>query len=176
MYRSRRRLTYVKSGLPFYLWLLTHLFVLDTPAWTDITIGDGKSPSGWLRTNTMRISLLPGTPPAALSLRKYHYPLCLLSPPPIASRIHSYKFYRSLPCGRSWRTYEIGFAHSKTDTSNVLDEWVFNFQRSLVLLHLMGLEKVLRMLCIVKSSSPDSVSDNFSSKAACPEFKYFIPM
>ena len=73
MYRSRCRLTYVKSGLPFYLWLLTHLFVLDTPAWTDITIGDGKSSSGWLRTNSMRISLLPGTPPAALSLRKYHY-------------------------------------------------------------------------------------------------------
>ena len=31
MYPSLRRQTYVMGGLPFYLRLLTHLFVLDTP-------------------------------------------------------------------------------------------------------------------------------------------------
>jgi len=93
----------------------------------DMTIGYGKSSSGWLRTNSMRISLLPGTPPAALSLRKYQCPLRLSSPSSEGNSDSSYKFYRSLLCGRSWRTYEIGLlVLHESNAGNVLDEWIFS--------------------------------------------------
>ena len=41
-------------------------------------------------------------------LRKYHYSLCLSSPPPEAIRFLLYRLNRSLPKGRSWRTYNHG--------------------------------------------------------------------
>ncbi len=47
-------------------------------------------------------------------LRKYHYSLCLSSPPPEAIRFLLYRLNRSLPKGRSWRTYNHGLRFPST--------------------------------------------------------------
>src|SRR5574344_2042954 len=62
-------------------------------------------------------------------LRKYHYSLCLSSPPPEAIRFSLYKFYRSLPKGEVMAHLQSRLEVS-LDTSNVPEECIFNFQSS----------------------------------------------
>lgn len=62
-------------------------------------------------------------------LRKYHYSLCLSSPPPEAIRFSLYKFYRSLPKGEVMAHLQSRIKVS-LNTSNVPEECIFNFQGS----------------------------------------------
>ena len=63
-------------------------------------------------------SLWPGR-----ELRKYHYPLHLLSPPPGAARFPSYKRYRSPPLGGSWRAYDLSSTFRSAQVTCVINEY-----------------------------------------------------
>ena len=123
----------------------------------------------------MGISPPPGTPPVALLATKVS-----LSPLSVMA-IHEEQLR-----GRSQRaklryvrSFAFGYcglpAHHPAKSGKVSVEGIFNCQGSACPFYLIGLEKVLRMLCIVTSSSPESVSDSFSSKDVCLEVIYFIP-
>ena len=49
------------------------------------------------------------------------------------------------------------------------------FSKNYFIFHVTGFEKVLRMLCIVTSSSPDNDSESLSRRAFCFDVIYFIP-
>ena len=70
----------------------------------------GLSADGQLRTVSIGISPSPGTPPTAQKLRKYHCHSRLSSPRRMQSNSTLYKCSRSLPRGRSSRTYKCGLA------------------------------------------------------------------
>ena len=63
-------------------------------------------------------SLWPGR-----ELRKYHYPLHLLSPPPGAARFPSYKRYRSPSLCGSWRAYDLGLTFRSAQVTCVINEY-----------------------------------------------------
>ena len=66
---------------------------------------------------------------SASSVEKYHYPSRLSWPPSGATRVSSYKFYRSLPCreGHGALTARLPI-HHRHSVGNVFDECVFTFQ------------------------------------------------
>lgn len=66
---------------------------------------------------------------SASSVEKYHYPSRLSWPPSGATRVSSYKFYRSLPYrkGHGALTARLPI-HHRHSVGNVFDECVFNFQ------------------------------------------------
>ena len=134
MYPSLRRLTYVKGGLPFYLWLLTHLFVLDTPVWPNI-VRYGKSSSVRLRVGSIGISPPPGTPQAApFGYWSIIIPHVCHRPLSVVIWLHSkYRLIAPSLKGDLGAPFELGlFTPRKYNVGKVLDEWVFNsFQRSL---------------------------------------------
>ena len=134
MYPSLRRLTYVKGGLPFYLWLLTHLFVLDTPVWPNI-VRYGKSSSVRLRIGSIGISPPPGTPQAApFGYWSIIIPHVCHRPLSVVIRLHSkYRLIAPSLKGDLGAPFELGlFTPRKYNVGKVLDEWIFNsFQRSL---------------------------------------------
>ena len=134
MYPSRCRQTYVKGGLPFYLWLLTHLFVLDTPVWPNI-VRHGKSSSVRLRIGSIGISPPPGTPQAApFGYWSIIIPHVCHRPLPVVIRLHSkYRLIAPSLKGDLGAPFELGlFTPRKYNVGKVLDEWVFCFQRSLM--------------------------------------------
>ncbi len=51
---------------------------------------------------------------SASSVEKYHYPLCLSSPPPEAIRLSLYKLYRSLPYRKVVARLHHGFGFPRT--------------------------------------------------------------
>ena len=133
MYLSRRRQTYVKGGPPFYLWLLTHLFVLDTPVWPNI-VRHGKSSSVRLRVGSIGISPPPGTPQAApFGYWSIIIPHVCHRPLSVVIRLHSkYRLIAPSVKGDLGAPFELGlFTPRKYNVGKVLDEWVFCFQRSL---------------------------------------------
>lgn len=132
MYPSRRRQTYVKGGLPFYLWLLTHLFVLDTPVWPNI-VRYGKSSSVRLLTDSIGISPPPGTPQAApFGYWSIIIPHVCHRPLSVVIRLHSkYRLIAPSLKGDLGAPFELGlFTPRKYNVGKVLDEWVFFFQWS----------------------------------------------
>ena len=67
---------------------------------------------------------------SASPIGKYHYSLCLSSPPPEAIRLSLYKFYRSLPYGRSSRTYNHGSRFPSTQVMYLKNVYsIFKFHR-----------------------------------------------
>ena len=145
MYPSRRRQTYVKGGLPFYLWLLTHLFVLDTPVWPNI-VRHGKSSSVRLRIGSIGISPPPGTPQAApFGYWSIIIPHVCHRPLSVVIRLHSkYRLIAPSKQGDPGAPFELGLlAHHEINTSNVLDEWVFNLCISLYLISRRSMRSIL---------------------------------
>ena len=69
-------------------------------------------------SHTPAPSLWPGR-----ELRKYHYPLHLLLPPPGAARFPSYKCYRSPHFSGSWRTYDLGSVLRPAQVTCVINEY-----------------------------------------------------
>ena len=133
MYPSRRRQTYVKGGLPFYLWLLTHLFVLDTPVWPNV-VRHGKSSSGRLRANSIGISPPPGTPRAApFGYWSIIVPHVCYRPPPVVIRLHSkYRLIAPSWKGDPGAPFELGLlAHRKLTWVTCLMNGYSVVQRSL---------------------------------------------
>ena len=131
MYPSLRRLTYVKGGLPFYLWLLTHLFVLDTRCCQNI-FDYGKSSSVRLRTESIGISPLPGTLPAAhFCYGSIIVPCVCHRPPRVVIPLHSrYRVDRSLPREITAHLLSLACPLIAYNAGNVPDEWVFSCQSS----------------------------------------------
>ena len=117
-----------KGGLPFYLWLLTHLFVLDTPVWPNI-VRYGKSSSVRLRIGSIGISPPPGTPQAApFGYWSIIIPHVCHRPLSVVIRLHSkYRLIAPSLKGDLGAPFELGlFTPRKYNVGKVLDEWVLN--------------------------------------------------
>ena len=133
----------------------------------------GQSTNRQLRAAIMGISPPPGTPPAApFGLRKYHcyrYLSSLSAKSNFAVVAQETAPYGEFLCYCGLQ------AHHLAITAKYL---LKDIQLSKIVCYptfLMGFEKVLRMLCMIKSSSPVRCSDKLSSRAACSAVKYFIP-
>ena len=119
-----------KGGLPFYLRLLTHLFVLDTPVWPNY-VRHGKSSSGRQRTYSIGISPPPGTPPVAPFGYKSIIVLCVCHRLPLsAAQIPSKSLIARSLRGRGGLMKLANPVTHGHSAGNVPDEWVFNCKRS----------------------------------------------